>query len=254
MVSDSRMLQLDWSPDLDAFWIARVQSALLGCRSPSLRERYSRWDRDPHDGLTLGDLAVAVATKQTMVSLIVQRVNARLAEIGKVLKSDRPRVEECLRVGGAYRLPDKSVAHDAAVDFDSFVFESRSAYEITVSFLQRFFAVILKQPLGKGKAAHDRVQEALRNRGAQTGWADELREKRHLLIHERAIWLGFEVTGEYPFRFDPVLLTKTVGRIEDDPDRLSIGLCRDLWEGFIGSYGHIEAWLKEGIAIADARG
>lgn len=91
MVSGSRILHLDWSPALNAFWIARVQSALLACRSATLRERYSRWDRDRHNGLTLGDLAVAVATKQTMVSLIVQRVNARLAEIGKVLKSDRPR-------------------------------------------------------------------------------------------------------------------------------------------------------------------
>jgi hypothetical protein len=192
----------------------------------------------------------------TIVSLIVQRVDARLAEIGNVLRSNRRRIEACLQAGGAYRLPDRDAAHEAVVDFDSFIFETRSAYEITVSFLERFFTLILGGPLGTGsrKGAHMRVQEALRSRGAQTGWADELREKRHLLIHSRAIWLALEVVDGDPFRFDPVLLTRTVDRIEDDPDRLSVQQCRDLWRDFQNSYGHIEAWLKEEIAAADARG
>lgn len=197
---------------------------------------------------------MAVATKQTMLPLIVRRVNSRLAQIRKALESDRGKVGECLRLGCVYRLPDSSVCHEAVVDFDSFVFESRSAYELTVSFLRRFFDVIIGRPLGTAKAAHGRVEDALRKRGAQTGWADQLREKRHLLIHGRALWLSFNVSGGSPFELDPVLLTKTVERIEDDPDRLSIGLCRDVWEGFVRSYEHLEAWLKEEVANADGRG
>jgi hypothetical protein len=254
-MSQKRVLHLDWSPALDAHWILRVQSALQACKSPILRSRYSRWDQDPHRGLTLGGLAFAIGTKLTMVPLIVQRVDARLREIGKVLQSDRNKVEACLQRGGVYRLPDRAVAHEALVDFDSFFFESRSAYEITVSFLERFFNLILEKPLGTGsrKDAARHVEEALRNRGAQTRWIDEMRKKRNLLIHERATWLTFEVTDGDPFRFDPVLLTKSVARTEDDPDRLSIEQCRDLWQGFVSSYEHIESWLKEEVVTADAR-
>jgi hypothetical protein len=253
-MAQKRILHLDWSPALNAFWIHRVLSALHACENQTLRARYARWDRDPRQGLTLGDLAFAVGTKLTMVPLIVRRVDARLNEIGKVLQSDRSKVEACLQSGAVYRLADHDVAHEAVVDFDSFFFESRSAYEITVSFLERFFNLILGKPLGPGpgKNAGAHVEEALRNRGAQTRWIDEMRKKRNLLIHARATWLAFEVTEGDRFRFDPVLLTKSVERIEDDPDRLSIDQCRSIWQGFVSSYDHIEAWLKEEVAAVGA--
>jgi hypothetical protein len=253
-MSDKPVLHLEWSPALNAFWINRVQSALQDCKSPTLRARYSRWGRDPRQGLTLGNLAVAVGTKLTIMPLIVRRVDARLNEIGKVLQSDRSQVEACLQSGAVYRLANRDVAHEAVVDFDSFFFESRSAYELTVLFLERFVNLILGKPLGTGsrKDAERRVEEALRHRGANTHWIHELRKKRNLLIHARATRLAFEATDGDPFRFDPVLLTKNVERIEDDPDRLSIEQCRTLWQGFVGSYEHIEAWLKEEVATADA--
>jgi hypothetical protein len=190
-----------------------------------------------------------------MVPLIVQRVDARLTEIGKILQSDRTKVEACLQERAVYNLPDRHVAQEAVVDFDSFLFESRSAYEITVSFLERFFHLILGKRLGtgSGKDAARHVEEALQNRGAQTHWVHEMRKKRNLLIHSRATWLAFEVSDGDPFRFDPVLLTKSVERIEDDPDRLSIEQCRSFWQGFVSSYEHIEAWLKEEVLTAEAR-
>jgi len=105
---------------------------------------------------------------------------------------------------------------------------------------------------GSAKDATRHVEEELRNRGAQTQWINQMRKKRNLLIHARAAWLAFEVTNGNPFRFDPVLLTKSVERLDDDPDRLSIEQCRSFWQGFVGSYEHIEAWLKEEVASADA--
>jgi len=65
-------------------------------------------------------------------------------------------------------------------------FESRSAYEITVSFLQRFFHLILEKRLGAGsKDAARHVEEVLQYRGAQTHWVNVMRKKRNLLIHSR---------------------------------------------------------------------
>jgi hypothetical protein len=188
-----------------------------------------------------------------MVPLIVQRVDARLKDIGKILRSDRLNVEACLQKGAVYNLRDRHFAQEAVVDFDSFLFESRSAYEMTASFLERFCHLILEKRLGTGKDAARNVEQALRHRGAQTHWVDVMRKKRNLLIHSRATMLAFEVSEGDPFRLDPVLLTKSVERVEDDPDRLSIEQCRSIWLGFVSSYDHIEAWLTEEITAAEAR-
>jgi hypothetical protein len=122
-MSDKRILHLEWSPAPDALWINRVQSALHACKSPVLRARHSRWGQHPPQGLTLGDLAVAVATKLTMVALIVRRVDARLNEVSKALQSDRSEIEACLQSAAAYRLPNRDAAYEVVVDFDSFFFE-----------------------------------------------------------------------------------------------------------------------------------
>lgn len=65
-----------------------------------------------------------------MVALIVQRIDARLKEIHKMLQSDRSEVEACLQSRAVYRLRDPDVSYEAVIDFDSFFFESRSAYEM----------------------------------------------------------------------------------------------------------------------------
>jgi hypothetical protein len=253
-MNQKRLLHLDWYPALNASWILRVLSVLHACKSPALKERFSRWDRDQGQGLTLGDLAFAVATKLTMVPLIVQRVDARLKDIETILQSDPMKVEACLQKGAVYNLPDRHFAQEAIVEFDSFLFESRSAYEITVSFLQRFFHLILEKRLGAGsKDAARHVEEVLQYRGAQTHWVNVMRKKRNLLIHSRATLLAFEVSDVDPFRFDPVLLTKSVERVEDDPDRLSVEQCRSIWRGFVSSYEHIETWLIEEVTTAEAR-
>ena len=159
-----------------------------------------------------------------MVHLVVRRVDDRLKQIDKELRSDRTEVEACIREGAAYRLSDRDLGHEAMVDFDSFLFESRSAYEITVTFVQRFFDLILGKRLAKGSAkeAMKAVEATLRKRAAQTGWIDQLRKTRNRLIHERVAWLALEDTKRKKLRFDPVLLTRTVDRLEDDPNRVSI--------------------------------
>ncbi len=251
-MKQANVLHFDCSFGLhEAFWTTRVLGALQSCKSQTLKTRHSQWDRRRYRGLTLGDLAVAVGTKLTMVHLVVRRVDDRLRQIDRKLRSDRAEVEACIREGAAYRLSDRDLGHEAMLDFDSFLFESRSAYEITVTFVQRFFDLILGKRLAKG-SAKEAVEAALRKRAAQTGWIDQLRKTRNRLIHERVAWLALEDTKRKKLRFDPVLLTRTVDRLEDDPNRVSIHECRSIWHGFVGSYGHMEAWLKQEIASADA--
>ncbi len=243
------VLHINWQPGLPAYWVHRVLGALQSCRGGVMRERLAAWGSEKRDGLTLGDLAIAVGTKLTMVPLVVRRADARLHRIGTLLQTDEAEVEACLREGAAYRVPDRDLAHEALIDFDAFLFETRSAYELTVEFLRRFFTQILRRTLQE-----DAARAALEGRGADLRWVGELATKRNLFIHKRAPWLVLEVKARRPFRFDPVLLTKNVERLEDDPERLSIEQCRSIWQGFVASYEHVEAWLKEEIAAADLAG
>ncbi len=251
-MSRERVLHLDWSPTLRAYWIHRILTTLHTCPNQTIRERTSRWDQAEPGKTKLSDLAIAVATKLTVVPLIVQRVEARLQAIETALQSDWHQVESCLRHRRVYPFPDQEAGFQAIVDFDAFFFESRSAYEITLTFLGQFFEVILGKPLGTGSRSdtNQHIVQALRKRGASTNWIGELRKKRNLLIHERALWLALELADHDPFRFNAVLLTKNVEICADDPDRLSIEECRCIWREFTDSYRHIEAWLREEIENA----
>lgn len=68
-----------------------------------MRERLAAWGSEKLDGLTLGDLAIAVGTRLTMVPLVVRRVDDRLHGIGALLQSEEAEVEACLQDRAAYR-------------------------------------------------------------------------------------------------------------------------------------------------------
>jgi hypothetical protein len=251
-MGQQRTLHFEWSRALGASWVERVLSTLQQCSSPILRKRLVRWGKDRNEELTLGERGIALQTKLTMVPLIVNRIDARMQEIGTLLRGDRRGVEDCLRIGADYHLNDW-VVYETVIDFDAFFFESRSAYELTISFLEQFFKVILGNSWGGNRSkAFQKVETELENRGAKTDWVETLRDARNLLIHNRALWLAFEVIEGDPFRFDPVLLTKSVLNHEDDDKRISIHECRNMWQGFVDSYEPIEKWLMDEIQKIDA--
>jgi len=88
-MNQKRLLHLDWYPALNASWILRVLSVLHACKSPALKGTFSALGSRSGSGTHTRDLAFAVATKLTMVPLIVQRVDARLKDIETILQSDR---------------------------------------------------------------------------------------------------------------------------------------------------------------------
>ena len=196
-----------------------------------------------------------------MVPLTLQRIQHRLNAIARILESDKREVEACLRENAEYPLRHRDLGHLTIIDFDSFLFESRSTYEVTVSFIARFFELILGKPLTKVAEQEDprkfqrealqKVEGALKERGADTNWIEQTRQKRNLLIHARAAWLALKVNSVEPLDFSPVFLTRDVENLEDDPDRFSFDEFRGVWRGFVDSYEHIEAWLKDEITTAD---
>ena len=244
------MLHLDWTPGLSAYWIHRVLAAVQAHEDPIVRARLSDWGLSEGGKLSLGDLAIASATKRTMIPLIVARLDKHLKEITDLFRSEPEDVEECLRSGSAFTGIQNEAVHEALIDFDAFLFECRSEFEITVEFVRQFYSVILDRTLCSGEKgqAVQCVEKELAIRGAPTGWLTFARRARNLFIHERASWLAFEVGSSDPPAFRAVLLSRCVTELKEYPDRVCLAQLTDAWHGFLESAEYLEAWLKEELS------
>jgi hypothetical protein len=247
---DSRVLHLDWTPGLSAYWIHRVLAAVQAHEDPIVRARLSDWGLSEGGKPSLGDLAVASETKRTMIPLIVARLDKHLKEITDSFRAEPDVVAECLQSGYAFTGVRNEAVHEALVDFDAFLFECLSEFEITVDFVRRFFLLILGRKLcsgGKGKAVQQ-VEKELELRGARTGWLKFARRARNLFIHERASWLAFDVDSSDPTAFRAVLLSRCVTDLKEDPDQVCLAQLTDAWHGFLQSADYLETWLKEELS------
>jgi hypothetical protein len=82
---------------------------------------------------SLRDFGFAITTRMQMLGLSIRRLNARVTELRKSLGDDEEQFPACLEKGYAFRLPDTYLAYNLLLDMDSFIFESRSLYEIRLS-------------------------------------------------------------------------------------------------------------------------
>jgi len=68
---------------------------------------------------------------------------------------------------------------------DSFIFETRSLYEIVGKFLVTLFEILFDR-----KITQEELKSLLSSQGIDTRWIDELRDARILFFHETAPWLA----------------------------------------------------------------
>lgn len=215
-------------------------SRLRGSSSATLKLRVDQWEASG-----LGELACAVATKEAMHNLIVNRLTDRLARLAELLRLDTDGVEECRRSGYAYSLKDKTLAYDLLIDTDAFLFETLSTFEITRRFVAQFFSRVLGRRL-----TLDIATDALTERGADVRWIKMLKDDRSIFIHETAPWPAIRI--EEGGRFELVLLKKNVLTLEDTADYTMLADYSDVYSGFVNSFGVIEAWLVDEVAAFEA--
>ena len=114
--------------------------------------------------------------------------------------------EACMDIGAAYSLPN-GMPFCLVADLDSFLFETRSAYELMVKFIWMFL-----RDLGSPKASlkahqlHGVIGAEIAVRNGETAWIEALRSNRHLFIHETAAWPALQVVSLEPFDVELVLL------------------------------------------------
>jgi hypothetical protein len=216
-------------------WLRPILARLHQSSSTILRERLKAWGETP-----LRELGLAIATKLTMLPVVVARVNQQIQRLSEQL--DESRVEKCLNRGAAYLLREQSLPYEILVDVDSFLFESRSTYELVGRFLKEFFSHILARDVSE-----DELQALLKAEGIDTRWIQELRDNRILFFHTTAPWLANRILSKAPLRFKLVLLKKVAKDSATPGDYLHFEQLQAIYHGFASSLEALQRWVIEQI-------
>jgi hypothetical protein len=235
---NSQYLHVNYIPK--SGWVLSIMSSLLQSSNPQLREAFDRWSDTP-----LKELGFAITTRMHMLGLCIRRLNTRVEELRKEMNADTPQVEACLSRGYAFTFKDNDLAYQLLLDMDSFIFETRSLYEIVGKFLVALFQLLFDR-----KMTDDEVQSLLSIQGIDTRWIGELRDARKLFFHETAPWLAVQVERESN-RFDPVLLKRQPITFEDSTDLVEFAALREIYEGFVNSVTELHRYIKEQIRLAE---
>lgn len=211
-----------------------IINRLHATRDNALRERFGEWgeSRISRRGLSL-------ATKLEMLQLAARRVDERVVQLIQAVGNEE-HMERCVATKKAAVVHDRSLPFQLLLDVDSFIFESRSAYEIVGKFIREFFGHMLAQ-----QVSQQDVIDMLQSKGIETRWIDELETSRNRLIHEDAPWIALRRYQNQ--RNWQLLVLPHAKKDVESPDTLDVDALRGIFSGFVSALAGIEAWLLERI-------
>lgn len=175
--------------------------------------------------------------------LCIRRLNRQVSKLRDELNGDLPQVEWSLAKGGAFTLTDKELPYELLLDMDSFIFETRSLYEIMGKFLVELFRTLF----GKAVTEAD-LQAILLGSDIDTRWIAELRENRKLFFHQTAPWVAVSVDGKEK-KFDPVMLKRNVHTFDDPNSFVEFARLREIYDGFVASATELHRFILEQIRL-----
>jgi len=221
----------------DGSWLLKIMSRLHQSSSITLRDRIASWGDTP-----LREMGLALSTKLAMLSQIVNRVDYQLQRLAGYLEKDDQKINECLHKNASYVVPDNELPYEILVDIDSFLFESRSTYEIIGHFLSEF----IKRILGL-KVSESELKVMLASQGIDIRWIEELRKGRILFFHSTAPWIALEIKSINPPRFELLVLKRDVKDFTNTDDYFHFGQLREIYQGFGSSMGAMYQWVLDQI-------
>jgi hypothetical protein len=224
-------------------WVLTIMSRLLNSPDPPLRRAFEDWSDTP-----LMELGFAITTRMHMLGLCIRRLNDQVSRLRDELSGDLPQVEWSLAKGGAFTLKDKELPYELLLDMDSFIFETRSLYEIMGKFLAELFRALF----GKAVTEAD-LQAILSASNIDTRWIAELRENRKLFFHQTAPRLAVSVEGDQ-MKFDPVMLKRNVHTFDDPNSFVEFARLREIYDGFVASATELHRFILEQIRLHESVG
>lgn len=222
-------------------WVLSIMGRLLESPNLRLRKAFDEWSNTP-----LKELGFAITTRIHMLGRCVRHLNAHVAELREQINQDDEQLQLCLAKGYAFRLPSRHLPYDLLLDMDSFIFETRSLYEIMGKFLTSLFQIVFNRKITQGE-----LKVLLSNAGIDTRWTDELKDARILFFHETAPWLAIQI-DQVDKRHNPVLLKKNVIALENPEDFIEFSTLREIFEGFIDSATELHRFVLEQIRDSES--
>jgi len=219
------------------YWSARLVHALTS--NPALKDRASQLQQGP-----LRELQLAVTTKLKVLQKVVVRFEKHLHELLVVLQGDRARVQRYIgEPNSAYKIGNESLVWEIVLDIDSFLYETRSTYEIFGAFLREFFNRILGETI-----TEQALKDTLEAQHIDTRWIEELREDRITFFHNTAPWIAADCKGSPNLEIELLILKKDAADFSDPSNYIRLESLRAIYKGFNTSQAAILDLLVSRIA------
>lgn len=222
-------------------WILSIMSRLLNSPDSQLRNAFQQWSGTP-----LKDLGFAITTRMHMLGLGIRRLNKRVQDFRNDLSADPTTLDLCLKRASAFQTHDRDLPYELLLDMDSFIFETRSLYEIMGKFLKALFQILFSRKIEEAD-----LVSVLSNRQIDTRWILELREHRKLFFHDTAPWIAARIERQ-PMKLDPVLLRTPMTNF-DPNDLIEFEALRDIYNGFVSSTTELHHFIMQEITRYESK-
>jgi hypothetical protein len=225
-----RILEVQYRPK--AFWAAPIRQAIEG--NARLAERDQAWRGSP-----LSDRAFAIETRLTYLPQIITFLDDNLQELGGELRrgNSAGTAASHLRRGEAFTFNSDKVVQRVLFAVTALITESRSCFENLAEFYRLFLQLYCTRTISE-KESYDVVARA----SGDSAWSDDLRRIRGDLIHERSVFLAFDISSD---GWPPIFSMNWRPGHFGPSDRIDLITLRDIWQGLHRSARAMQAKIAE---------
>ena len=157
---------------------------------------------------------------------IITIIDDNLSLLGKELAGKDAEVDSLMRGGYVYTFRDYRPVRLVLVGAAAFIAESRACFENLADFYQAFVGNYFDERVGNKATGY----AAITGMTPRQQWATDLRTVRHEVLHERSLWIAFELRDTTP-RYEPLLLLNwRPGQFQPD-DCVKFQTLRDIRDG-----------------------
>jgi hypothetical protein len=197
-------------------WAHPIRAAISG--NPILVARDAAWRETK-----LSDLAFAVETRLSYLPQLITFIDDNIIDLHGELVA--PLVKMHLREGASFRFQNTKVVRRLLFGTTAFITESRSCFESLAVFYCLFHQAYLDMVIAKPAA-----YEAVARSSGEDSWASHLRRIRGDLIHERSLFLAYDVDADETAWTPMFSMNWRPGHFGPD-DRITMKMLVDIWEG-----------------------
>lgn len=190
----------------------------------------TREGRTTLPGPEVGELALHVSTRLTMLPRIVRRINQGCTTLYRTVRA-RQSVYESTATQDGYAFPvDNQLKYELLLDIDSLLFEVNSACEL----IRKFFAT-LHEHAGRPiptDAIGKTLREVLTNAGQDPAWFVQLDNHRNFFMHEGTPYVAVDLSRADEDRYDLLIMKETLRHFTDPQKFLRLSDLDSFVRGF----------------------